>query len=382
MAKSKLHKLISRHNSLTHDRLEFVEAHFKENPVRLLTYLNIKPAKQGTFCCDKCTSGTGFKGTGLFPHLNQKGQLRYHCFNCENSLRPVEALMRKHPDMTFQDALRFLYNFYLPEDDPMHDKELPEAGCIYRSIIAPPLEHDERLIATYAESVSYRKDCPSWQQAVADNLGLPFDALSRPDVGKAFIDGEGRTPDLGDLVTFNLVNRVPHSLKVRHIPGIGHDKFMHMLNSNENVFRYSRIYGDERTFRMAGPSGAVCFGHDFVTPNIATVVITEGQSDVLAVCAAAAALGQSHLTAIGRDSASHVLQPIDLDVLAGKRIIYCEDDDIAGRRKTQENIALLESRGCTVSTWSPTADGCKDARDAYCNLGPHALITSLLNNAQ
>lgn len=379
--KTKIKRLISLKFPSIDDQLEFVEARFKDNSIRLLTYLGIKPAQYGTFCCDKCTSGTGTKRTGMYPHHNKKGQLRFHCFVCDNSFRPVEAVMRKHPNMKFRAAVEFLYKFYLPEYDPEYDRELPMASCRFHSFVSRPLEQNDRLIATYAESVSYRMECPSWQQAVADALGLPFDALSRPDIGKAFVADSGRSPDAGDLVTYNLVNKIPHALKVRHIPGIGDSRFVHMLDTNENVFRYT--YNDgSRAFRMAGPSGAVCFGHDFVTQDIATVVITEGQSDVLAVCAAAAALGKTDLTAIGRDSASHVLQPIDLDVLAGKRIIYCEDDDIAGRRKTQENIALLESRGCTVFTWSPSADGCKDARDVYRNLGPHALITSLLNNAQ
>ncbi len=77
------------------------------------------------------------------------------------------------------------------------------------------------------------------------------------------------------------------ALKVRHTAGVGYDSRLSMLDYKTNAFRVVPARGEDRTFRQAGTSGALCFGHDSITQNITTIAIVEGQSDVLAVCAAA-----------------------------------------------------------------------------------------------
>lgn len=380
MQENKISRLVRRASEASGKaKISFIENCFKENPVRLFTALGIAPAEQGTFRCNKCESGTGRKGTGMFSHITREGNLRYHCFACGNSFRPINGTREIHPGMTFMDAVNYLVKLYLPEVDPVNDRELPTVRKSLRYGLPQTLTYDDRLTATYAESVSYRLECPSWQQKMADALGLPFEALSRPDIGKSFIGNDGRNPDSGDLVTYNLVNGLPLSLKVRHLPGMGTRDHVATLDYTSNTFRLSGNPGDARTFRMAGSSGEVCFGHDTVTDATSIVVIAEGQSDVLAICSAAAICGRSDITAIGRDSASHVLKAVDLDVLAGKTIIYCEDADLAGRSRTQENIDLLISRGCKVSIWSPNPSHGKDARDIYLNLSPQTLLSSIIN---
>ena len=380
---STIKRLISEYN-LGNDRLAVVESRFRDDPDRLMSALGIEPASQGTYLCNKCNSGRGRNGTGMFPHLTGSGLLRFHCFACENSFRPVEGTMSIHPRMSFSDALDYLMQLYAPGFATFQAQRQPRPRTALSARVAKPapsLELDDRLFTTYQASVFYREACPDWQQKMADALGLPFSALSRPDIGKAFVDGDndGLNPDAGDLVTYNLLQGKPQSLKVRHVPGLGTRGLVAMLDYAANVFRFSCNPGDDRTFRMAGASGELCFGHDSITDATSTVIITEGQSDALAVCAAASACCRADVTAIARDSASHVLKSPDLDALAGKAVVYCEDDDPAGRSKTQENIACLNAHGCKVASWCAAVHGCKDARDVFRSLGAHALLDSILN---
>lgn len=381
MVNSKIKRMISQYY-MANDRLASIEDYFRDDPERLMDELGIDMACQGTYLCNKCNSGRGRNGTGMFPHITGDGHLRFHCFACDNSFRPVEGTLSVHPNMSFSEALDFIMGIYSPGYSSGNVRRPRSRVSSYQvAKPAPPLVADDRLMATLNAAVNYRIKCHSWQQKMSDALGLPFEALSRHDIGKAFVDGDGLNPDAGDLVMFNLVNGSPRALKVRHVPGIGTRGLVAMLDSSANVFRFSCNPGDARTFRMAGNSGEVCFGHDFVTDAVSTVVITEGQSDVLAVCAAALLGGRADITAIGRDSASHVLKPIDLDALAGKSVIYCEDADEAGRSKTHDNISLLKAHGCKVATWCAAAHACKDARDVYRSLGHLGLLNSILNNS-
>ena len=380
MNNTNIKRLVNRYNNRFDDKIKFIETKFKANPVRLLSAIGIRPAKQNTYCCINCTSGTGDKGTGLYTHLNEQGFRRYHCFGCGYSFRPIAGVIDRHPGMTFNEAVDFLVDLYTPEHDPVNDKDLPTFHNNRRSSLpCNPLQVDDQLLATYAESITYRQSCPQWQQNMADALGLPFEALSRPDIGKAFVGADGINPSAGDLVTYNLLQGIPQAIKVRHQPGIGHPGYVATIAHSCNVFRFTSNPCDQRTFRMAGSSGDICFGHDTITDATSIVIITEGQTDTLAVCAAASKCGRPDITAIGRDSATHILKKVDLDVLAGKTIVYCEDDDIAGRHRTQDNIDLLTAHNCSVSTWCASCLNSKDARDAFRNHGAHDLLTSILN---
>ena len=361
----------------------FVEKRFWKNPTRLMTALGIRNARIRGYCCPNCTSGTGSRGTGmeLFLTNTEPRHPRLKCFACDKCFSCFDLVLAIHPEMKFLEALNFLVNLYTPENDPENDRELLYHHRRAYDLPAPSLVVDDRLLKTYEQAILYRQQCPEWQQRVADSLGLPFEALNRNDIGKSFHGNDGTDPNAGDLVTFNLLNGEPVALKVRHTAGVGYDSYLSMLDYNTNAFRFVPSRGQDRAFRQAGTSGALCFGHDSITQDITTVAIVEGQSDVLAVCAAAQECGITYLTAIGRDSAAHILKQEDLSALQGKDIIYCQDNDIAGAGHTEENLSLLQQYSDRVRLWTPTIHPYKDARAMYNGLGASEFMNNLLNTA-
>lgn len=377
---STLKRLIHTHYEKI-DRLQQVEKYFKGNPKILMDVLGIQSAKKGTYECTHCHSGRGPNKTGLHRHTTDNGYVRYHCFSCGHSFRPVEGTMAVLTDFSFSEALDFIIDLYESESDYpcVSTSRQGERDVLSNNELKPAsaLVQDERLINTYQKSVEYRLACPEWQEKVAHALGLPFNALSRPDIGKAFVGNDGFTPTAGDLVTYNLLQGKPQSLKVRHIPGIGLPNQMAALDYRSNQFRFVYNLNDKRAFRMAGNSGELCFGHDTITDATSTVIITEGQSDALAVCAAAAECNRQDITAIGRDSAAHLLKDVDLKVLAGKTVVYCEDDDDAGRQNTVRNLMRLRPICSKVTNWSACHLHLKDARDVYKNHGALTLLNSI-----
>lgn len=376
--------LVQQHNQAD-DRLELVEYYFKDNPEALMDTLGLELVNQNTYTCVNCDSGRGSKATGMFPHFNNDGYKRYHCFACDYSFRPVEGTMSFFPGMSFSEALNFILDIYEPGRSSFswRTPQRPRAHMPARTMQKPTssLAVDDSLLSTYRASVRFREACPAWQKKMADALGLPFSALSRPDIGKAFVGDDGLNSAAGDLVTYNLLCGVPQALKVRHVPGLGAYGKVAVLDYTTNAFYLASNPSDKRAFRMAGNSGELCFGHDTVTDTTSTVVITEGQSDALAVCAAASFCNRPDITAIGRDSAAHILKPADLNILAGKDVIYCEDNDDAGHSHTCRNLLLLRGIAHNVSTWCASHLNLKDARLVYCKLGAQTLINSLFYKA-
>lgn len=374
---------IRKEREFSREEFNLMEKKFRLNSERLLNALDIRAARTYGFCCPNCSSGTGPKGTGMqFFITDTTKRPKFKCFACDKCFSAADLVLQVHPEMTFHQAVRFLIDLYTPEDDPINDCE---PKCYHRPMhLYQPLTSlrvDESLMATYTLSVQYRKECPEWQQAVADKLGIPFDALNREDIGKSFVRDDGTNPNAGDLVTFNLLNGRPYALKVRHTEGIGYKGELSFLDYSTNSFRLAPTRGEERTFRQAGNSGELCFGHDGVTDAITTVAIAEGQSDVLAICAAASECHFSTLTAIGRDSASHVLKSADLSVLRGKDIIYCQDADSAGQSHTSDNLGLLTQHCNSVHLWTPSAPNCKDARAVFTAYGAEELLRQLFTHS-
>ena len=70
------------------DMICFAHEKFTENPVRLLSVLGIRPAKEKTFCCVHCSSGRGPRGTGMRAFKGRDGELRFHCYACGKTMDP------------------------------------------------------------------------------------------------------------------------------------------------------------------------------------------------------------------------------------------------------------------------------------------------------
>lgn len=366
------------------DMICFAHEKFTENPVRLLSALGIRPAKEKTFCCVHCSSGRGPRGTGMRAFKGRDGELRFYCYACGKTMDAIDLVRETYPELRFFDALCYLVDLYTPKVDAEHDNRLP-APYVAPSVRNNTVASTDVLPDckfTWARAVCESFNSPEWMRMQADALGLPVSALRRNDVGRACRPEDYADPMIGDLVTFNMLDGEVKTLKVRHDPKLGHGRpdRTYRLDNETGLFAVSPTRIDERSFRQAGKNGEVCFGLQSVTSAISSVVVVEGQTDVLAVCAAAESSNRGDLTAVGRDNAAHVFSAADLNVLAGHNVIYCEDDDNAGRRYTAENLALLRQRGCNVAVWRSPDSCCKDLRDFYCKFGGETLLESLENN--
>lgn len=363
---------------------------WNNDPDTLLAYLGMKSDGCGLgYVCPYCGSGSGIHGTGMSIYASGKGNFRLKCFACDANKSPRDLIIdlkEIEPDSErFRHADRIMIEVYSDADtEPAARPRISRAILPrYRSKTGNILYCDNTLMDTLEQSVMYRQACREWQQKLADKLGLPFSALNRPDLGKTFVRAYGLPPDgpdprCGDLAMYNLLDGVPVAVKVRHVSG---RDTMTALDPASNRFYTTHLLSspDKHAFRMTGPSGQVCFGHDTVTEGISTVIIVEGQSDVLAVCAALEEMAlMQDFTCIGRDSSNHILQEVDLAVLAGKRIIYVEDHDTHGNHINEKNIALLTERGCRVSCWTAPAEQ-KDSRAYYIRHGAAALVYELLS---
>lgn len=351
---------------------------WKKNPHRLINALGMKSDLSGRgVLCPYCGSGAGSNGTGMHYYTSAKGNLRLKCFACDKNVSPVDLVMHalNLNDDQYDTALAHMEKLYADAAASALDDE-PDAPIFAPRVRnAAPLRADAELMNTYRAAVASRESCPQWQQKVADQLGLPFAALNRPDLGNT----DAAAPDRGDLAMFNLLDGTPRAVKVRQV-AVG-TTAMTTLNPRTNTFMPTILLhpSEGHAFRMAGASGQLCFGHDTISDQTAVVVIVEGQSDVLAVCSAAQ---QEELyptvTCIGRDSSSHILTEPDLAAVAGKTVVYAEDHDTHGSLVNQKNIDLLRERGCRVRLWTAPADH-KDPRAFYLGHGAAALLSSLLN---
>lgn len=372
---------------------------FADNPSRLLNALDIQPDGCGRgVVCPYCRSGSGPHGTGmgLDPH-NEDPHLK--CFACGRYVSPIDLTIHgQHMDEGKSGvALEFIEELYRQEKSEFDHPALTlrSGGGSYGAVVhqAAGLEADDTLMRAYGSAVEFRLHCPEWQERFAKALGLPVWALDRPDIGKSFLprfnaatgamEDDGDDSECGDLVTFNLgADGRPVAVKTRFIKGLTYTSHTTWLNPRSNAFEgiYLETVDVERTFRLSGRAGELCFGHNTVTDGITTVAVVEGQSDVLAACAAAREAGRKDVTAIGRDNKGHILKPADLDVLRGRDVVYCNDFDAIGDAGSERNVELL--RGCarSVTVWNAPAEMVKDVRAFYICHGGQALTESLFNS--
>lgn len=367
---------------------EFIEEAFKANPNRLYHALDLSASrKQGLNCITpKCTSGSGTHGTGMMPYLNQDGYLRLKCFACGGHYSPFDLVMNVC-GMPFKVASDYLDELYTPEHDERDDRPPVYSGPVYRGHAGEPLLPCEALTEVTTLAVRYNAGNKVWRERQAALLGLPSDALLRDDVGKSYVPlrpgvknrfhDDGMDVHKGDLVFISFYQGEPVAIKVRHDGRVGYQGQISCYDAYAGRFQLYPC-DKERDFRMRGQAGYVCFGHQHVTDKMDTIVITEGQTDTLAVDVALKDNGCANVVSVARDSASHILQETDLGVLAGKRVVYCEDPDPAGRKCTGENLRRLQDHVCQVVVWASPGDDVKDPRDMYVKYGSWELISSLL----
>lgn len=360
------------------ERRQAVMAKWDKNPNRLLNALGIERDACGQgIVCPHCKSGTRCHGTGptAYP-AESNGELRFKCHACGENMSPIDLVitLRHLQQEDIVAALEYMEQLYEPVVSE-HDGDLE--GSIFRSMRSYLQSRNVFNVDHVVEqSVQARKACPVWQERVARELGIPVWALDRPDVGKSYASQEDwGDPNLGHLVTYNLMGGHAVAAKVRKVAS---KSPMVFLDATSGLFIHSSCsWGDGHAFRMAGKSGKVCFGHDYVTPGIATVVVVEGQSDVLAVSAALKECGcDAESVCIGRDNAYHSLMETDLKALAGKKVVYVEDNDDVGKDCTAQNVRLLQEVDCSVKVWS-APDGYKDPREYYIQNGAAALVNAL-----
>lgn len=121
------------------------------------------------------------------------------------------------------------------------------------------------------------------------------------------------------------------------------------------------------------------------------VILTEGESDALAVRASLGAWLEymaleapekedklENMFAVVAKPSAHISGVEWALPLRGKDVIMCVDNDNAGIEGAKGTIERLRSVGaCRVYVWSPS-DGKKDARSMYCQRQPDALMTDII----
>ena len=359
------------------ERRQAVMAKWNNNPNRLLNALGIKEDACGLgIVCPHCGSGSHSHGTGptAYP-AESNGELRFKCHACGENMSPIDLVIytRHMPPEDIVSAIQYMEEIYEPEFSEL-DGELEDIRFRYRRD-RQTSKDDLNVDYVVARTVQARKACPAWQEHVAQLLHVPAWALDRPDVGKSSdSESDWADPNFGHLVTFNLEGGHAVAAKVRKV---SHRFPMVRLNAATGQFdRLLHCNVVSHVFRMTGSFGRICFGHDYVTPGIATVVVVEGQSDVLAVSAALKECGcDTEAVCIGRDASSHILKETDLKVLAGRQVVYVEDNDDAGKQYTAQNVRLLQEGDCSVKVWS-APDGYKDPREYYIQNGAAALVNA------
>lgn len=363
---------------------------WSNNPERLFNFLGMQSDRSGTgILCPYCGSGSGDRGTGMQFHYTEHRNLRMKCFacNCEKNVDAFNLVMDFHDEAPgFEDAHRILSELYATEESE-YDSDIPRCNPrrTYRTYNITQSAFNEQILPIYHRSIQARRACSQWLQRLADTMRLPVSVFNRPDIGKAFYKNhtgysDELNEDCGDLVTYTLCDGKPIAAKVRYTPGLNsYDGFMLYYDPNRADFYPSSLKNPDthHDFRMAGQSGRVCFGHDYIR-DAESVIIVEGQSDVLATVAAFQSCGMHSYTAIGRDNGGHILTDIDLSALAGKRVIYASDYDTIDSDKDKQNCALLANAGCSVQRWAAPSAAVKDTRAVYISDGPDVLVDSLL----
>lgn len=229
------------------------------------------------------------------------------------------------------------------------------------------------------DAVRRAADNPTRMATYAALLGIPFDCLMY----------HTRTEDAAALGLLGLDERGRLLYVYTHRPAPGEPVRVHLVK-----FRCKEIPwrpGDDRSFHIPrGCSKDKLWGMDALTAA-GVVVITEGESDALAVRAAFWAWlddwAHNAPETYPYDAMPAVVCKPDASTfkeswahrLRGKDVILVADSDVAGRTGAESTARILHAAGVRrVFIWTPT--GVKDARAALDATEPWLLAEDIVEN--
>lgn len=228
------------------------------------------------------------------------------------------------------------------------------------------------------EAVRRAADNPAAMARYADELGLPLrDLMTHTDMELAGRGMLGLSPD-GHLLYVYTCHDPAGAVRVLMVK---------MRSWPEDVAQ-----GKQRFYCGKGSHKQALYGAGSICAS-ESVIITEGESDCLALRAALDAWLEYELhnepdtyppleliPAVVAKPDAGTFRPVWAAPLRGRDAILCVDNDEAGRRGASDTAAILKAAGaCRVYAWSP-AGKCKDVREAYRLGNPCELIDNLLTN--
>lgn len=219
---------------------------------------------------------------------------------------------------------------------------------------------------------------PAAMARYADELGLPLrDLMTHTDMELAGRGLLGLSPD-GHLLYVYACHDAAGAVRVLMVK---------MRSWPEEVAQ-----GKQRFYCGKGEHKQALYGAGSIGAS-ESVIITEGESDCLALRAALDAWLEYELhnepytypppeliPAVVAKPDAGTFRAVWAAPLRGRDAILCVDNDEAGRRGAAGTAAILKAAGaCRVYAWSPAGE-CKDVREAFRHCNPCELIDNLLTH--
>ena len=228
------------------------------------------------------------------------------------------------------------------------------------------------------EAVRRAADNPDAMARCADELELPLrDLMTHTDMELAERGMLGLSPD-GHLLYVYTCHDAAGAVRV--------------LMVKQRSWPEEVAQGKQRFYCGKGSHKQSLYGAESIGVS-ESVIITEGESDCLALRAALDMWLEYELhcepdtypppeliPAVVAKPDAGTFRAVWAAPLRGRDVILCVDDDEAGRRGAAGTAAILKAAGaCRVYAWSP-AGKYKDAREAFPHCNPCELIDDLIIN--
>lgn len=228
------------------------------------------------------------------------------------------------------------------------------------------------------DAVRRAADNPDAMARYADELGLPLrDLMTHTDMELAGRGMLGISPD-GHLLYVYTCRDEAGAVRV--------------LMVKQRSWAEEIAAGKQRFYCGKGSRKQALYGADSIGVS-ECVIITEGESDCLAVRAALDVWLEYErccepdtypppelIPAVVAKPDAGTFSAAWAAPLHGRDVILCVDNDEAGRRGAADTAAILKAAGaCRVFAWSPAGE-CKDVREAFRRCNPCELIDDLILN--